>query len=245
MPPDPIGHRSGLSSIIASDHPVIVDDIDDEGYCDWYDRSSLRGDFMVMIAGQTEADYLRRAPTGRFCEFIDGIVYMPPSVLPDHQFDLLFLSALVACYNARRPIGVVQAGPAILKLRDGCLLEPDLFVLPLGTKAQIRADGLSHLPALLVVEVLSPSNRSHDLTTKSVLYREAEVAEIWFVDRRDRVLISERLEEGRYVLERFESGPVESRSLPGFWFDAAWLWAEPEPNLLDCLDLILAGPPRV
>ena len=26
-------------------------------------------------------------------------------------------------------------------------------------------------------------------------------------------------------------------------FDAAWLWAEPEPNLLDCMNSILAGPP--
>jgi Uma2 family endonuclease len=43
---------------------------------DWYDRSSLKGDFMVMIADQTEEDYLRRCPENKFCEFIDGIVYL-------------------------------------------------------------------------------------------------------------------------------------------------------------------------
>ena len=124
------------------------------------------------------------------------------------------------------------------------MLEPDLFVLPVGTKAQIREDGFGRPPALLVVEVLSPSNRSHDLETKSALYREANVAEIWFVDRRDQVLIAERREAEGYATNRFKTGPVVSRALPGFWFNADWLWAEPEPNLLDCLDLILAGPPR-
>ena len=40
---------------------------------DRYDRSSLVGDFMVMIDDQTEEEYLRRCPEGRFCEFIDGV----------------------------------------------------------------------------------------------------------------------------------------------------------------------------
>jgi len=240
MPPDPTGIRPSSPSVLELDQPIVADD---EGPPDWYDRSSLTGDFMVMIAGQTEADFLRRSPDHRFCEFIDGIVYMPPSVLPDHQFDLQFLYFLVAGFNARRPVGVILSGPSVLKLRDGCLLEPDLFVLPVGAREQTREDGFGRPPALLVVEVLSPSNRSYDLNQKAAPYREANVAEIWFVDHRDKVLIVERREDGGYVTERFETGPVVSRSLPGFWFDAAWLWAEPEPNLLDCLDLILAGPP--
>ncbi len=242
MPPDPIGNRSGSSSVLESPPSPIEDD---GGKPDWYDRSSLPGDFMVMICGQTEDDYLRRSPEGRFCEFIDGIVYMPPSVHPSHQFDLQFLSFLVAGYNSRRPVGVLLSGPAPLKLRDGCYLEPDIFVLPVGTKPQILEDGMCHAPVLLVVEVLSPSNRDHDLTTKLALYREANVSEILFVDRPNRVLIVERLEGGRYVTERFEAGPVVSRVLPGFWFDSGWLWAEPEPDLLDCIGLILAGPPGV
>ncbi len=240
MPPDPIGHRPG-SSLVMESPPIPIED--DGTKPDWYDRSSLPGDFMVMIAGQTEVDYLRRSPDRQFCEFIDGIVYMPPRVKVEHQVNTQFLFFLIAGFNARRQVGFVLTGPVALKLRDGCFLEPDLFVLPLGGETQ-RQDDWAVPPALLVVEVLSPSNRSYDQDKKAALYREASVEEIWFVDNHDRVLISERLEGGRYVTERFEAGPVVSRSLPGFWFDAAWLWAEPEPNLLDCLDLILAGPPR-
>ena len=96
---------------------------------------------------------------------------------------------------------------------------------------------------MLVVEVLSPSFRDHDQKTKAALYREAQAEEIWFVDRPGRVVIVERREGDHYQTDRINAGPIVSRSLPGFWFDAGWLWAEPEPNLLDCLDQILAGPP--
>lgn len=239
MPPDPVGARPGLSPTLELDQlPAGA-----ESPVDFYDRSSLRGDFMVMIDGQTEADFWLRAPDTR-CEFIDGIVYMPPSGHANHQFDFQSLLWLISVYHAHHPVGVIQSGPTILKLRDDCLLEPDLFVLPLGTEAQIRADGYVRTPVLLAVEILSPSTRSHDLVVKSALYRAANVAEIWFVDRRDRVVIVERWDGATYRTERFESGPVVSRALLGFWFDVSWLWAEPEPNRLACLNQILAGPPR-
>ena len=237
MPPDPV--RAHPAATLLVDAHEAAEDAQPH----FYDRSSLRGDFMVMIGGQTEADFWLRAPDTR-CEFIDGIVYMPPSVHAYHQFDFQLLLCLISVFHAHHPIGVIQLGPTILKLRDDCLLEPDLFVLPLGTKAQICAAGYVQTPVLLAVEILSPSTRSHDLVVKSALYREANVAEVWFVDRRDRAVIVERFEAGEYVTERVAAGPVVSRSLPGFWFDVAWLWAEPAPNLLTCLDQILAGPPR-
>src|SRR5947209_3227074 len=66
---------------MASDAREIADqptgpDVDPDPSKGWYDRSSLKGDFMVMIADQTEEDYLRRCPEDRFCEFIDGVVYL-------------------------------------------------------------------------------------------------------------------------------------------------------------------------
>ena len=236
MPPDPVGVRSFPV-------PAFGPTLEGSLAPDWYDRSSLRGDFMVMIGGQTEADYLRKTREDRRCEFIDGIVYMPPSVHANHQFDLFLLLWLIQGYHARRPIGVIQGGPTMLRLRDDCWLEPDLFVLPSGTEVQIRAEGFARPPVLLAVEVLSPSTRSHDLEIKSALFREANVAEFWFIDRRDRLVIVERWANGGYITERVESGPVVSRSLAGFWFDSGWLWAEPGPNPFDCLDQILAGPP--
>jgi Uma2 family endonuclease len=219
-------------------------DEDDSGASmkDWYDRSSLKGDFMVMIADQTEEEYLRRCPESKFCEFIDGTVYLPSPVTIWHQFERQFLAFLLEAFTSRQGAGIVLIGPAALKLRADCFLEPDLFVVPPGGEAQFQ-EVYCDPPVLLIVEVLSKSTRSHDLNHKAELYRQAGVIEVWFVDDREDVLIVHRRTEEEYEVERIESGPYHSRALPGFWLDVSWLWARPQPDVLTCLDTILAGPP--
>ena len=214
----------------------------DEPTKDWYDRSSLRGDFMVMIDDQTEEEYFRRCPEGQFCEFIDGIVYMPSPVSLQHQFDAQFLMFLLAGFNAKRKLGHVLTGPAAVRLREGCNVEPDIFVVPFDPRRTF--DGyICDPPILLVVEVLSKSDRSYDLKMKAAHYQEAGVEEIWFVDRRGQALIVHRRSGDGYETLKVEAGPFFSQSLPGFWFDVDWLWAKPEPDVLECLTAILAGPP--
>jgi Uma2 family endonuclease len=216
--------------------------IDPEPMADWYDRSSLVGDFMVMIADQTYDDYMRRCPENKFCEFIDGIVYMASPATLWHQFEIQFFFTLLNMFTSRRRAGIVLLGPAALKVRPDCMLEPDLFVIPQDGQSQFH-----HVycdpPALMVVEILSKSTRSHDLKAKAELYREAGVLEVWFVDERDQVVIIHRLTDGGYEIERLESGPYHSRAVQGFWINISWLWQRPMPDLTECLDAILAGPP--
>jgi Uma2 family endonuclease len=47
-------------------------------------------------------------------------------------------------------------------------------------------DGFEPIAFALVVEVLSPSNRRHDLVTKRHLYGKAGVPRYWIVDPRNR-----------------------------------------------------------
>jgi len=209
---------------------------------DWYDRSSLVGDFMVMIADQTEEEYLRRAPENKICEFIDGTVYIPSPAELWHQFDIQLLVFLLEGFTADRQAGHILTGPATFRVRDGCYLEPDLFVIPFDANSNFQGF-YRELPVLLVVEVLSKSTRSHDLNRKAELYREAGTIEVWFLDLRDQALIVHRRAEGGYEVERIETGVYSSRAVPGFWLDVSWLWARPRPNVMVCLRAILAGPP--
>ncbi len=208
----------------------------------WYDRSSLNGDYMVMIPDQTLEDYLRRAPENRICEFIDGVVYMPSPASLRHQFDVILLSFLLRGFTATRPVGRLLAAPACLRVSEGRLLEPDLFVVPPDHIGDTKTYFIDP-PVLLVIEVLSKSTRSYDLNRKIELYRKADVAEIWFVDDRQETLIVYRRTDQGYEVERIESGFLRCQSLPGFWIDVAWLWADPEPNVITCLNAILDGPP--
>jgi Uma2 family endonuclease len=207
-----------------------------------YDRSSLTGDYLVMIAGQTEEDYFRYAPENKFCEYIDGIVYMPSPVTDHHQEITVFLTDLLNGSRWERGTGHVLPGPALLRVAPKRCLEPDIFVLPVGVKPG-RGVGWAIRTAVLVVEVLSPSNRSYDLDFKAQIYRDAGIAELWFVDSRDRVLFVERREGEAYQSLRLIEGIHRSSALPGFWIDVSWLWADPLPNPRRCLEAILAGPP--
>ena len=239
MPPGPVGISPGLSTLVEPGGAPVPDDA---AIADRYDRSSLAGDFMATIAGQTEADWLRRAPDMR-CEFIDGIVSMPSCAGHEPPEDVNLILFLVNYYHAIRPGGSIATGPAVPKFRDDCRLEPDLFLVPDAVQVRLREERVDRPPVLLVVEVLGRSNRCHDLGIKARLYREAQGDEIWSVDRADRVVIVERRGPAGYVMERVEVGPAWRRSLPGIWGDAAWRWADPPANSLTCTNAILAGPP--
>lgn len=91
----------------------------------------------------------------------------------------------------------------------------------------------------LFVEVLSPSNRDEDLEEKRLLYREAGVKEIWFLDPEGQEIIVDRRRGRRYVSKTMHTGRVESTVIKGFWIEAEWLWSDPLPNEMRCLRDIL------
>jgi Uma2 family endonuclease len=93
----------------------------------------------------------------------------------------------------------------------------------------------------LVVEVLSPSNRRYDFRDKRLIYREAGVGEVWFIDPELRQIIGDRRQGGSYTEEIVTAGRVSSTILQGFWVNASWLWAQPLPNRFACLEEILRG----
>ncbi|MEW4568442.1 Uma2 family endonuclease [Tautonia sp. JC769] len=207
----------------------------------WYDRSTIPDDEMHTIEGQTEEDFFRFAPENRYCELIDGVVYMPSPVTWRHQELVFFWMSLLSTFCSERNLGKVGMGPAVLRIAPGRDLEPDVFVAPVGVEP-LPPQGLAMGEAVLVVEMLSPGNRSHDLKRKAQIYREARIPEIVFVDDRDKVLIVERLAGDEYETVRLGSGRWESSAVPGFWLDVAWLWEDPLPSPHRRINLVLGNP---
>ncbi|WP_152052033.1 Uma2 family endonuclease [Tautonia marina] len=207
----------------------------------WYDRSSISADAMVTIEDQTEEDFFRFAPENRYCELIDGVVYMPSPVTWRHQDFVGFWYVLLSCFCDARDLGKVGMGPAVLRVAPGRDLEPDVFVAPVGVEP-LPPQGLAMGAAVLVVEILSPGNRSHDLKRKAQIYREARLPEIVFVDDRDKVLIVERLAGEEYETVRLRSDRWESSAVPGFWLDVSWLWEDPLPSPHRLINPILGNP---
>ncbi len=206
----------------------------------WYDRSSLHGDYMVMIAGQTAEDFERYAPEGRICEYFDGIIYMPSPATDRHQEQTNFLTHLLISFGSTRGSGRILTGPAVLRLTSEWKPEPDIFVRPPADAAA------SQPPALLVVELLSKSTRQHDLGLKLAVYREVGIPDIWMIDDLHHVLhaYTKIGPRDQYEHQTLTEGRVSASAIPGFWIDVAWLWEDPLPSPLLCFDKILGGAPR-
>ncbi len=105
-------------------------------------------------------------------------------------------------------------------------VEPDMVVvLPDADSRQVMR-GVEGAPDL-VVEVLSPSNRTHDLLTKRELYRRGGVREYWMVDPEDRSIeVVAFGGSGAGISRTFRGGDrVVSGALPALGFAAAEAFA--------------------
>lgn len=149
-------------------------------------------------------------------ELIHGVAYPTYGVTPapslEHQRVSAHLTSeiLVALKEAKNKNGgggecEVFAAPVDVYLGD-TVVQPDLVVVCDPAKKSER--GIEGAPDL-VVEILSPSTASKDMTRKWWLYESVGVPEYLIVDPQERVGRLLRLEEGRYTeTTRLEWGEV-------------------------------------
>jgi Uma2 family endonuclease len=83
--------------------------------------------------------------------------------------------------------GLWRTGPLGVCFPDADPVLPDIIVLLPGGRAHPIERGVLGPPDL-IIEVLSPSTRNHDLLTKRALYGQAGVREYWIVDPEARTL---------------------------------------------------------
>ena len=109
-------------------------------------------------------------------EVVEGALVVDPSPRLRHQE--VVGDVYTALRAAAPPHLLVLPGPVDVVLPDGDVLVPDVLVVrrdDLPARAALR-------PPALVVEVLSPSRRFHDLVTKREMYARCGVPHYWVVD---------------------------------------------------------------
>lgn len=132
----------------------------------------------------TYEDLFSLPDDGRRYEIIEGELYEMPAPSWDHAVTVMNLILLLA------PVvqalgGQVLTAPLDVLFEGADPVQPDIVVLLPESAAIGAGRGVEGAPDLLV-EVLSPANRGHDLLTKRALYAGAGVREYWIVDPTNR-----------------------------------------------------------
>ncbi len=128
----------------------------------------------------TYEDYLA-IPDDRRVELIDGYIYDMASAIPVHQAILgeLYVQ-LYACVDGHPECELFLA-PSDVKIDsdDRTVVQPDLYII---CDRKDPSNKIINGAPDFIVEILSPSNRSHDLFLKLNKYHGSGVREYWIVD---------------------------------------------------------------
>lgn len=161
-------------------------------------------------------------------EIIDGELFVSPGPLLRHQRVAFQISQQLMAYEAAH--GGLMLPEYNNDYSDTTHVEPDGgFLLP-GHLDRLSKMGVGGPPDL-VIEVSSPSTRSHDRIRKRALYEREGVAEFWFVDLDHERFEVYRLAGGRYgpplLVGRGET--LTSPVLVGLAIDVTEVLTLPEP----------------
>jgi Uma2 family endonuclease len=206
----------------------------------------------VLIPPLEAGDRLSRAeferryeamPHLKKAELIEGVVYVPPPVSPDHgDFDSIF-NGLLLCYASVTP-GTRSGINATVRLGQDSEPQPDghLRIEPqCGGQMRIGTKRYLEGPPELISEIAS-SSVSYDLHAKLELYRRSGVREyvVWRV--LDKQIDWFVLREGQYKpLAADVSGIYRSEVFPGLWFDPSAALRGDTRTMLATLQLGLAS----
>lgn len=128
----------------------------------------------------TYEDLFSLPDDGRRYEIIEGELYEMPAPSWDHSTTIMNLIALLLpVISALR--GQLRTAPLDVFFQGADPVQPDLLAILPGWRGELRQRGPEGAPDL-VIEVLSPSSRGHDLLTKRALCGRAGVREYWIVD---------------------------------------------------------------
>ena len=173
----------------------------------------------------TYQDYAELPEDGRRYEILGGELDVSPSPKVLHQIVLGNLFSALDRHVRERSLGRVFLSPVDLILSDTNVVVPDLLFVS-SQRASIATERAVEGPPDLVVEILSPSTRRKDRSTKASLYARFGVRCYWIIDPEEQTFEGFELEVAEYRLVTRRQGfetvsaapfPDLSIALPALW----------------------------
>jgi Uma2 family endonuclease len=173
--------------------------------------------------GWSVQEYFDLSDRNRLVEYSHGFVEVLPMPTFSHQLIVAFLYRALVAWASQGDRGTVLFAPYRIRVEPQTYREPDIVFFLHEHDARPGeqfSDG-----ADLVMEVVSDSNRSHDLEKKRAEYAAAGIPEYWIVDPKEGRILVLVLEQGATTyVEHGSFGKGEraiSRLLPGLVVDVS------------------------
>jgi Uma2 family endonuclease len=153
----------------------------------------------TRIPSLSTIEEFKALPEGTLAELINGILFMSPSPTLEHQQIISdLLTDLNVFIRKHRSGGRVLPAPCDVYLdEEANVVQPDIVYVSPENQSIIKKNGIHGAPDL-IIEILSPSNASHDLDLKTGLYEKSGVSEYWIVSPTTRDSMGYRLRDGKY-----------------------------------------------
>jgi Uma2 family endonuclease len=166
------------------------------------------------------ADDYKKLPEDLRAELIDGVLVMNPSPDPSHQRIVRRLASALERHLGASADDCLLFAPCDVLIDKHNVLQPDVLVLPEGTRPTPRPWKIP-VP-VFVIEVISPSTETRDRGVKMERYRARGVREAWIVDPDEKTIDVLDLSAGTSVACR-AGDTARSTSVPGFAVDVSRL----------------------
>ncbi|WP_249870119.1 Uma2 family endonuclease [Oceanobacillus saliphilus] len=171
-----------------------------------------------------------RESSDALLEYIDGFVYMSPSPSTKHQRISSRLQIKFGNFLEGTSCEVFSA-PYDIELEDDTIegtkiVIPDISII--CDKSGFTDARYVGVPKL-VVEILSPSNQSHDLITKLNLYMSYGVKEYWIVNPMLNTVTVYALNDEKMYEQydmKTDTGEITSKVFDGFRIDLKHIFEE-------------------
>ena len=162
----------------------------------------------------TYEDLLALPDDGQRYEIIEGELFELTG--PKFAHGVAVMNLILLLGPAVRSLGgIILTAAMDVFFRGADPVQPDIVILLPGSAAEPSERGIEGPPDI-VIEILSPSNRVHDLLTKRALYERAGVREYWIGDPDGRTLEIASFGEDRGTSRVFSGDElVVSSLLPG------------------------------
>ncbi len=169
------------------------------------------------------------APAGMIAQIVSGALYTQPRPASPHALAESHLSALlISAFN----LGITGPGGWTILVEPELHLEPsEIYVPDLAGWRRETMPEFEIAPYFTtrpdwVCEILSPSTRRYDLTTKRDTYARQGVSHLWFVDPEARTLEAFSLQEGSWRLDGAWAQAAEICTAPfeALPFELSLLW---------------------